>query len=93
MACRIRLFCKGADNVIYGRLAPGQPLDQSTQPHLAEMARSGFRTLCIAQRDIQPEAYEVGGTTLCNHAAQRHEEHDYAAYIAPYWQGCQGQNN
>lgn len=23
------------------------------------MSRSGFRTLCIAQRDIQPEAYEV----------------------------------
>ncbi|KAK9838944.1 hypothetical protein WJX74_006434 [Apatococcus lobatus] len=56
---QIRLFCKGADNVIYSRLAPGQPLDQYTQPHLAEMSRSGFRTLCIAQRDLHPESYEA----------------------------------
>ncbi len=56
---RVRLYCKGADNVIYSRLAKGQLLEQYTQPHLAEMSRAGLRTLCIAQRDISPEEYEV----------------------------------
>ncbi|KAK9868497.1 hypothetical protein WJX84_001581 [Apatococcus fuscideae] len=55
---RVRLYCKGADNVIYSRLAKGQLLEQYTQPHLAEMSRAGLRTLCIAQRDISPEEYE-----------------------------------
>ncbi len=59
LVCRVRLYCKGADNIIYNLLQPGQALEQYTQPHLAEMARSGLRTLCIAYRDIPTKAYEV----------------------------------
>ena len=69
-ACRVRLYCKGADNIIYGLLAPGQALEQPTQPHLAEMARSGLRTLCIAHRDISAESYEVGPSSACQLTAE-----------------------
>ncbi|KAK9820083.1 hypothetical protein WJX72_005942 [[Myrmecia] bisecta] len=55
----VRLYCKGADSMIYARLAPGQQVSEATQPHLAEMARGGFRTLCIAQRDIGAEEYRT----------------------------------
>lgn len=53
----IRLFCKGADSVIYSRLKRGeqQELRKTTAEHLEMFAREGLRTLCIAER-ILPEA-------------------------------------
>ncbi|KAI9844794.1 MAG: hypothetical protein M1838_002030 [Thelocarpon superellum] len=58
---RIFLFCKGADSVIYSRLARGeQPeLRQSTAEHLEMFAREGLRTLCIAQRELAEEEYQA----------------------------------
>lgn len=57
--CRVRLYCKGADCMIYARLAPEQEVEQASQPHLAEMAREGLRTLCLGQRDITDREYQV----------------------------------
>ena len=57
--CRVRLYCKGADSMIYARLAPGQAVQQASQPHLAEMAREGLRTLCMGQRDVPDKEYQV----------------------------------
>ena len=57
--CRVRLYCKGADSMIYARLAPGQAVEQASQPHLADMARQGLRTLCLGQRDIPDKEYQV----------------------------------
>lgn len=53
----IRLFCKGADSVIYSRLKRGQQqeLRKTTAEHLEMFAREGLRTLCIAER-ILPES-------------------------------------
>lgn len=66
----IRLLCKGADSVIYSRLAPGQQqeLRKSTAEQLEQFAREGLRTLCIAERKISEKEYQAFS-----------KEHDIAA--------------
>lgn len=56
----IRLFCKGADSIIYSRLARGkqQELRKATADHLEMFAREGLRTLCVADRTISEEEYQ-----------------------------------
>uniref|UniRef100_A0A5S6PYI7 Phospholipid-transporting ATPase n=1 Tax=Trichuris muris TaxID=70415 RepID=A0A5S6PYI7_TRIMR len=55
---KIRLYTKGADTVIYERLAPNQLYGDVTLRHLEEFAAAGYRTLCLAKADINPEFYE-----------------------------------
>lgn len=50
--------------MIYARLAPDQEVEQASQPHLAEMAREGLRTLCLGQRDIGDREFQVSFTNL-----------------------------
>ena len=66
----IRLFCKGADSIIYSRLAPGkqQELRRKTGDQLEIFAREGLRTLCVADRVIDEEEYQTWS-----------REHDIAA--------------
>ena len=66
----IVLFCKGADSVIYSRLAKGQQaeLRSTTGQHLEMFAREGLRTLCVAKKDIDEETYQ-----------EWNKEHDLAA--------------
>ncbi|KAL2819991.1 hypothetical protein BJX63DRAFT_380938 [Aspergillus granulosus] len=66
----IRLFCKGADSIIYSRLAPGkqQELRRETAKHLEMFAREGLRTLCVADRKLSEEEYRAWS-----------KEHDIAA--------------
>eukprot|EP00210_Caulerpa_lentillifera_P009522 g9080.t2 len=55
---QIQLYCKGADGVIFSRLASVR--DESvelTRAHLEMMAKQGFRTLAIAQKIITEEEY------------------------------------
>lgn len=56
----IRLFCKGADSIIYSRLAHGKQHDlrQKTAEQLEMFAREGLRTLCVADRLLSEEEYE-----------------------------------
>ncbi|XP_018022182.1 phospholipid-transporting ATPase IB [Hyalella azteca] len=54
----IKLYCKGADNVIYDRLAPSSQYKDATIRHLEEFASEGLRTLCFAVADISPSFYE-----------------------------------
>ncbi|KAH7107578.1 phospholipid-translocating P-type ATPase [Auriculariales sp. MPI-PUGE-AT-0066] len=57
---RIVLFSKGADNVIFERLAPGkEDLKNITEGHLEDFANDGLRTLCLAYKIIQPAEYEA----------------------------------
>ncbi|XP_066994070.1 phospholipid-transporting ATPase ID isoform X1 [Anabrus simplex] len=50
---QLRLYCKGADNVIYERLKPGSSeIKSKTQEHLNKFAGEGLRTLCLAVRDL-----------------------------------------
>ncbi|KAJ5945937.1 hypothetical protein N7454_002776 [Penicillium verhagenii] len=57
----IRLFCKGADSIIYSRLARGkqQDLRRKTAEHLEEYAKEGLRTLCVADRLLSEEEYQA----------------------------------
>lgn len=66
----IRLFCKGADSIIYGRLARGKQreLRKATADHLEMFAREGLRTLCVADRELSEEEYQEWS-----------KEHDIAA--------------
>jgi phospholipid-transporting ATPase len=55
----IRLYCKGADTVIFERLAPnGQLFKEDTLKHLEEFATEGLRTLCLAVAEIPADVYE-----------------------------------
>ncbi|XP_067627473.1 probable phospholipid-transporting ATPase IA isoform X3 [Eurosta solidaginis] len=54
----IKLYCKGADTVIYERLSPeGQMHRDTTLQHLEEFASEGLRTLCCAVSVIPAEVY------------------------------------
>ena len=68
---KIKLFCKGADSVIYERLSPvslenSDPEQNSlddfrdvTLEHLEAFASEGLRTLCFAVADIPDNFYQV----------------------------------
>ena len=55
---RIQLHLKGADDVVFERLAPlpavggGASIVEVTREHLKEYAENGLRTLCLAVRDL-----------------------------------------
>lgn len=67
---KIKLFCKGADSMIYSRLLKGQQqeLRKATAENLEVFAREGLRTLCVAERDLTEEFYEEWA-----------KDHDFAA--------------
>lgn len=54
----IKLYCKGADTVIYERLASdGSSFRDITLRHLEEFATEGLRTLCLAVTTIPEDVY------------------------------------
>ena len=55
---KIVLFCKGADDLIFQRLAPDSPYQDETQAHLKQFAADGLRTLCCAYRIIDEHFFE-----------------------------------
>ncbi|NWH66211.1 AT8B1 ATPase, partial [Geococcyx californianus] len=55
----IRLYCKGADTVIFQRLHPKNPKREATEEALDIFASETLRTLCLCYRDISPEEFEV----------------------------------
>ncbi|KAG0624510.1 hypothetical protein M758_3G253200 [Ceratodon purpureus] len=56
---RIKLYCKGADTVICRRLAKSQEaLAEISQQQLEEFAKCGFRTLCMAERELSHEEFQ-----------------------------------
>ena len=66
----IKLFCKGADSMVYSRLAKGfqQELRKATAENLEMFAREGLRTLCVAEKDIDEDYYNDWS-----------KDHDFAA--------------
>uniref|UniRef100_A0A3Q1BNU4 Phospholipid-transporting ATPase n=1 Tax=Amphiprion ocellaris TaxID=80972 RepID=A0A3Q1BNU4_AMPOC len=56
---RIRLYCKGADTVIYERLAPNSRHKETTQTALDVFANETLRTLCLCYKDISAQEYEA----------------------------------
>lgn len=56
---RLVLYCKGADTVIYERLAGGNSdIKKITREHLEQFGSSGLRTLCLAYKELSSELYE-----------------------------------
>uniref|UniRef100_A0A8C5W5R1 Phospholipid-transporting ATPase n=1 Tax=Leptobrachium leishanense TaxID=445787 RepID=A0A8C5W5R1_9ANUR len=54
----LRLFCKGADTVIFERLARNSQYMELTLNHLEQFASEGLRTLCVAYADLQESQYQ-----------------------------------
>ncbi|XP_068248598.1 probable phospholipid-transporting ATPase IM isoform X2 [Palaemon carinicauda] len=55
---KIRLYCKGADSIVYERLKDGQDsLKYHTQEHLDRFAGEGLRTLCLAYKDLDEDYF------------------------------------
>lgn len=64
---KLKLYCKGADSVIYERLKNSQDqLKQKTQEHLNKFAGEGLRTLVLASCDLDEVFF--------NNWKQRHQE-------------------
>ncbi|KIR73019.1 phospholipid-transporting ATPase [Cryptococcus deuterogattii CA1014] len=80
----IKLYTKGADTVIFERLAPKQEFSEPTLIHLEDYATEGLRTLCLAYRDISEEEYSSWSALYNNAASQmsgRAEALDKAAEV------------
>ncbi|XP_057443138.1 putative phospholipid-transporting ATPase 9 [Lotus japonicus] len=56
---RILLLCKGADSVMFERLAlNGREFEEKTLEHVREYADAGLRTLILAYRELDEEEYK-----------------------------------
>ncbi|XP_074619709.1 phospholipid-transporting ATPase IA-like isoform X1 [Acropora palmata] len=55
---KIKLYCKGADTVIFERLQDKQMYLDGTVKHLEEFAKEGLRTLCIAMAELDPDEFQ-----------------------------------
>lgn len=55
---QIVLYCKGADDLIYQRLAQDCPYQNETREHLKRFADDGLRTLCCAYRVIDENFFK-----------------------------------
>ncbi|PKA49367.1 Phospholipid-transporting ATPase 3 [Apostasia shenzhenica] len=56
---RLVLYCKGADTVIYERLADvNNNINKISREHLEQFGSAGLRTLCLAYREVSSEDYE-----------------------------------
>ncbi|XP_052727591.1 phospholipid-transporting ATPase 3 isoform X5 [Vigna angularis] len=56
---RLVLYCKGADTVIYERLANiSNSIKKVTREHLEQFGSAGLRTLCLAYKELHPDVYE-----------------------------------
>ncbi|KAL0581270.1 phospholipid transporting ATPase [Marasmius crinis-equi] len=65
---RLILYCKGADTVIYARLAKDHDpaLKERTSKDMEAFANGGLRTLCIAYRYLQEDEYLTWSRTYDN---------------------------
>lgn len=80
---RLVLYCKGADSVIYERLAKDHDpvLKEQTSKDMELFANNGLRTLCIAHRYLSEQEYLEWSRTYevaINSVRDRDEEMDKA---------------
>ena len=82
---KVRIYCKGADTVIFERLAKDNANVDVTLHHLEEYATEGLRTLCLAMREIPDQefrewqqVFDKAATTV---GGNRADELDKAAEI------------
>ncbi|VVC91181.1 unnamed protein product [Leptidea sinapis] len=85
-AREIKLYCKGADSVIYPRLAGGHDsrYARGTLAHLEHFANEGLRTLVFAVADVPEHFYQEWSNTYhkaCISLHNREEKIDEAAML------------
>ncbi|XP_029581369.1 phospholipid-transporting ATPase IA isoform X4 [Salmo trutta] len=80
---KIRLYCKGADTVVYDRLADSSRYKEITLKHLEQFATEGLRTLCFAVTEISESSYQQwlevfhrAATALQNRALKLEESYE-----------------
>ncbi|XP_073476414.1 phospholipid-transporting ATPase IC-like [Aquarana catesbeiana] len=56
---KIRLYCKGADTIIYARLHSNNLIKEPTQKALDAFAEETLRTLCLCYKDISEEEFDI----------------------------------
>uniref|UniRef100_A0A3Q3FHH3 Phospholipid-transporting ATPase n=1 Tax=Labrus bergylta TaxID=56723 RepID=A0A3Q3FHH3_9LABR len=57
---QIKLYCKGADSIIFERLDPSsEDLMHTTLEHLNEFAGEGLRTLALTYKDLDEDHFDV----------------------------------
>ncbi|XAR51264.1 Phospholipid-translocating ATPase [Bertholletia excelsa] len=55
---KLLLLCKGADSVMFERLAKnGREFEEQTKEHISEYADAGLRTLVLAYRELHEDEY------------------------------------
>lgn len=56
----IKLYCKGADSMIFERMDPScASIKETTVEHLNKFASEGLRTLCLAKKVIDEKFYNT----------------------------------
>ncbi|KAK4053823.1 hypothetical protein OIV83_001479 [Microbotryomycetes sp. JL201] len=57
---KLVLLTKGADNIIFERLGPGnEEVKKVTDGHLEDFANEGLRTLCLAYKPLEEKEYDI----------------------------------
>ncbi|CAL0331481.1 unnamed protein product [Lupinus luteus] len=71
---RLVLYCKGADTVIFERLADDyNSIKKVTREHLEQFGCAGLRTLCLAYKDLHPDIYESWNEKFINAKSSLHD--------------------
>ncbi|XP_019421458.1 PREDICTED: phospholipid-transporting ATPase 3-like [Lupinus angustifolius] len=71
---RLVLYCKGADTVIFERLADDyNSIKKVTREHLEQFGCAGLRTLCLAYKDLHPDVYESWNEKFINAKSSLHD--------------------
>ncbi|XP_051901227.1 phospholipid-transporting ATPase IA isoform X3 [Pristis pectinata] len=80
---KLRLYCKGADTVIYERLSESSRYKDITLKHLEQFATEGLRTLCFTVAEISEmmyqdwlEVYQRAATALQNRILKLEESYE-----------------
>uniref|UniRef100_A0A674K9I0 Phospholipid-transporting ATPase n=1 Tax=Terrapene triunguis TaxID=2587831 RepID=A0A674K9I0_9SAUR len=80
---KLRLYCKGADTVIYDRLAESSKYKEITLKHLEQFATEGLRTLCFAVTELSESEYQEwldvyhrASTSIRNRALKLEESYE-----------------
>lgn len=84
---RIRMYTKGADNMIYSRLAlePGK-INDATNSNIDQFASEGLRTLAMAYRDLSEEEYAQFASAFEEANNQIEDREEAVEEVADKWE-------
>lgn len=77
----VHIYTKGADAIIFARLAPGQSF-QTTEQHLHDFAVEGLRTLCLAHAVLDEDWFEDWHRRYRAASSELHNREESMAKVA-----------